>query len=147
VKTARDLTHEGQQRWVRNDRENYEALWAEDVVWTNLDGEETYHGPQEVCGFLWPFRDAWGDDCAIEITEEFGDDTRWTVIGRFKGTNVGSILTPTGPLPPTGKYVDLPLFQYVTARDGKVTSVLNANTVMYTLVQLGLAPVPEGAPA
>jgi hypothetical protein len=141
------LTHEGQGRWERNDRDGYEALWADDATWTNMDGEETYRGPKEICDFLWAFRGAWSDDTRIAIHQEFGDDTQCVTVGRFTGTHSGPLPTPNGPLPATGKQVDLPLCQVVTVQDGKVKSVLNCNTVMYTLIQLGLAPMPEGAPA
>jgi ketosteroid isomerase-like protein len=141
------LTHEGQGRWERNDREGYEALWADDATWTNSDGEDTYRGPKEICDYLWGFRDAWADDVHLDISREFGDDTQCVTVGRFTGTNTGSIPTPTGPLPATGKNVDLLLCQVITVQDGKVTSVLNCNTLMYSLVQLGLAPAAEGVPA
>ena len=54
MSAAQQLTHQGQDGWSGNERESYEALWADDAVWINMDGEDSYHGPAEICGFLGP---------------------------------------------------------------------------------------------
>jgi ketosteroid isomerase-like protein len=138
------LARAGQTAWQRGDRDGYAAIFADDATWTNADGEEIHRGRDSVVEYLAAVRAAWTDP-VLEVSQAFGDDTQCVTVGRFRGTHTGDLPTPAGPLPPTGKSVDTPLCQVITAKDGKVTSVTWYNQVMYTLIQLGLAPAPEAA--
>jgi steroid delta-isomerase-like uncharacterized protein len=140
------LTRAGQTAWERNDFEELASVFADDAVWIDADGEQAYEGRDAIIEHLRAAREAWGDP-VLEITQAFGDDSQCVTVGRFRATHSGDLKTPAGPLPATGKSVDLPLCEVITARDGKIQSVVWYNQVMYALAQLGLAPVPEAAAA
>ena len=141
---AVEMARAGQSAWANNQRDGYEDQWAEDALWVNADGEEMYRGPEAITAYHWAVRDAFSD-VDFDVTLAFGDDTHCVTVGRLRATHTGDLPTPAGPLPATGKTIDVPLCQVITVRGDKVESVTWYNQVMYTLIQLGLMPAPAPA--
>jgi steroid delta-isomerase-like uncharacterized protein len=56
----------------------------------------------------------------------------------FVGTHSGPLATPTGPVPPTGKSVNLPGIEVYEVQNGKVTSLRTYFDAATMMRQLGL---------
>jgi predicted ester cyclase len=79
------------------------------------------------------------------ITAVVEDGDRAAIEGTWAGTHTGPMAAPAGEIPPTGRYVALPLCGVATRRDDRIAAVTVYLDQMSMLAQLGL--VPEPAPA
>ena len=61
------------------------------------------------------------------------------------GTHTGPLNTPNGPIPPTGKSIDLHSLSILRFEDDRVASEHNYFDQLDMLTQLGLAPTPSAA--
>ncbi len=66
---------------------------------------------------------------------------RWT----FQGTNQGTLATPSGPVPPTGKRVTVSGMTLFRFENGKVAEDWHSGDDLGFMQQLGLIPMPEQA--
>jgi ketosteroid isomerase-like protein len=64
--------------------------------------------------------------------------------GKFTGTHDGTLHTPTGDVPPTGRPVEVDYIQVLRFRDGKHLSFHLMFDRLLMLEQLGLVPAPAG---
>jgi ketosteroid isomerase-like protein len=62
--------------------------------------------------------------------------------GTFNGTHDGTLQTPAGDIPPTGRPVEIDYIQVLRFRDGKHTSFNLMFDRLLMLEQLGLVPAP-----
>jgi steroid delta-isomerase-like uncharacterized protein len=120
-------------------------LYAQDAVQLMHDG--TFEGPSAIhdrlARDLTAFPDATYTVLSfVEQGDTFADE--WT----FTGTHTGPFLLPDGSqAPPTGKRVEVRGMELVQVRDGKIIVDNLYYDSMAVVIQLGLVPVPEGAPA
>ncbi|HVS43202.1 MAG TPA: ester cyclase [Candidatus Dormibacteraeota bacterium] len=63
----------------------------------------------------------------------------------FTGTQTGTMHTPTGDVPPTGRRVDIPYTIVYRLRDGRVSSMHLYFDQVELMTQLGLMPAPAAA--
>ncbi|BCX04974.1 MAG: hypothetical protein KatS3mg053_2912 [Candidatus Roseilinea sp.] len=60
------------------------------------------------------------------------------------GTNTGTLMTPNGAAPPTGRKVEFNVCEVHEWKDGKLTRLVNYQDAMSLMAQLGLLPQPAG---
>jgi ketosteroid isomerase-like protein len=63
----------------------------------------------------------------------------------IRGTHSGALVTPDGPIAPTGRTIDVPCCDVFHMRDGKVVSFHCYNAASILRRQLGLAGRPTAA--
>jgi predicted ester cyclase len=131
------LIQHGITLWNARDREGFTLLVDERV---EIEGP----GGLRLSGIAgWgAFWDLWNDafpDNAVEASA-FGDGEQAAEEGRFVGTHTGTLRTPGGDLPPTGRTVDVPYALIFRVTNGKVTFVRLYFDQVELLTQLGLIP-------
>jgi steroid delta-isomerase-like uncharacterized protein len=108
--------------------------------WTNIPFGMTYEGPEGYKTFFKMWTTAFSDARA-EITNLIASGDWVTVEFTGKGTHQsGPLVGPKGPIPPTGKSIDLSFCEIFKLKNGKITLVrlyFDAATMMR---QLGLIP-------
>ena len=62
-----------------------------------------------------------------------------------RGTHDGTLMSPQGELPPTGKRLEERFSVVIDVSDGKITGVREYYDVMTLMAQLGLLPEPAQA--
>jgi steroid delta-isomerase-like uncharacterized protein len=107
---------------------------------------QTFRGRDGFVGFMRGFKDAF-PDLTISIMNQFTDGEQVANEFTARGTHTGVLMTPAGPIPPTGRAVDFTVCEVLTVRDGKVRRLINYQDAASLMRQLGLIPAPEGAPA
>lgn len=65
----------------------------------------------------------------------------------FEGTHTGTLNTPTGPIPATGKKVSIPFVTTSRQRDGRYKAFNLYFDQVDLMTQLGLMPAPAAAKA
>jgi steroid delta-isomerase-like uncharacterized protein len=114
------------------------AIVANDCVWTDGRGQR-YDGPK---AFAHDYSKAWADAFSDgRVTDAQYYDAGDTVVAEFvgRGTNDG----PLGPMPATGKHVELPYLEiYHFNAEGKVSSGRAYFDQLTLLAQLGHSQVP-----
>jgi len=129
--------------WNRGDAEGIAALVAEDVIWRDVALGMPLHGRAALQAAAQAYMTAF-PDLHIEVTSSTLDGARlvqeWTVTGTQRGELMG--------MAPTGRW---------TESYGAVITTFDDDAVMIEgalywnplamLQQLGLAPMPEPAPA
>lgn len=129
-------------------RENYEAFnrrdldaaasaCSDDMKWQNVSFGQTYRGPQGMKDYLNNWLKGF-PDARVEIVNlvESGEWVTCELVGR--GTHNGTLNGPAGPIPPTGKSVEVRMCEVHRLRGGKVIdgrSYFDSTTMMR---QLGL---------
>jgi steroid delta-isomerase-like uncharacterized protein len=115
------------------------SLVTEDLELVDMAAGFTFHGPEGLLQWLQGFLTA-GPDAKTEIitTIVAGDWVATEHIGRF--THTGPLLTPTGPIPPTGRRVELQFAEVYQIRDGKIALLRAYYDAATMLRQLGLIP-------
>lgn len=128
----------------RRDFDGARATLADDVVMVVVGSGERYEGPAAVTASDETWAAAFADGRAdIDNVITAGD----TVVVEFKGrgTHTGSLLTPDGEVPGTGRAVELHFCDILALRDGKIAEVREYYDTLSLMTQLGL--LPEPAPA
>jgi steroid delta-isomerase-like uncharacterized protein len=102
----------------------------------------TFKGQDGFMQFMQGFKGAF-PDCTVTITNQVlaGDQIVNEI--SWAGTNTGPLITPSGPLPPTGKAVRSVACEVWRIKDGKLAAVHNYQDGTAILAQLGLLPQPE----
>lgn len=89
------------------------------------------------------FFDTWNEafpDNGIDDAVVFGTDDQAAEEARFSGTHTGTLRTPNGDVPPTGKRMASRYAAVSRVKNGKVTSFHLYFDVADVLAQLGLMP-------
>jgi predicted ester cyclase len=119
---------------------------APDVEIVFIPTGQTFQGHQGFETFMRDRKTTF-PDVEIEVTNQIasGDD----VVNEFvaRGTNTGSLQTPGGTVPPTGRRVTFTVCEVQRFRDGKLAGIHNYQDMVSVLRQLGLIPEPEQAGA
>ncbi|MDQ1395382.1 MAG: hypothetical protein QOG64_641 [Acidimicrobiaceae bacterium] len=113
------------------------------------DGEMTMphaalRGPEQIKGMLAGYREAFSD-MRHEILNyvESADTLAWELL--VTATHTGTMVTPGGDVPPTGKKVEWHAADYIKVVDGRVASWHVYFDQVALLTQLGLMPSPATA--
>jgi ketosteroid isomerase-like protein len=138
--TAKQLFLEAIRRSDAGDIDGFIALHGPDSTWVTPNAE--LHGHDELRGWLDVWVSGFPDDRRHELTRVVEVDDTVYCEGVLHGTNTGSMDTPEGTLPATGKPVAM-RFSIVVDIDvtaGQATSVHLYFDQLGFLGQLGLVP-------
>jgi steroid delta-isomerase-like uncharacterized protein len=123
------------QFWNTQDIDGILAFYDDDITWTNVALEETYHGKDEVRAFLGRLFHAF-PDLSFDVTYKFvaGDQIaeRWAI----RGTHLGAFMG----VPPTKRRVEIPGMGMVVMRDGKFYRDYFFFDMASSMRQMGLLP-------
>jgi steroid delta-isomerase-like uncharacterized protein len=99
---------------------------------------QTFHGKAGFSDFMGAFLAAF-PDLRISLTNQVATDDY--VVNEFTATGVhnGPLQTPAGPIPATGKRIDLTVCEVLKMRDGKVAKLTNYQDAATILRQIGAA--------
>jgi predicted ester cyclase len=84
-------------------------------------------------------------DFHITVTGVVEEGTTATVSGIVTGTHLGTLRTPGGDIPPTGRHAELPFSETAEVRDGVMISARLYFDRLELLEQLGVIPSPAAA--
>jgi steroid delta-isomerase-like uncharacterized protein len=121
--------------------EQASALVADDFEWKivafgmTLNGREGFRQGFEA--FANPFPGA-----QLNYKNVVDGSNQVVVEYDFVGTHTGTLMTPTGPIPATGRPVHIPGIEVFRLRDGKIISLHTYFDSARMLAQLGLMPQP-----
>ena len=133
---TRTVMERGIELWNAHDREGWVGLFDETAALQAPGGMQVSgRSGAEL------FYDTWNEafpDNSIDGSVVFDAGEQGAEEARFTGTHSGTLHTPNGDIPPTGKAVVSQFAAIVRVRDGKVTSFHMYFDVAEVLVQLGL---------
>ena len=120
------------------DVQGFVDLFAEDGVFNNVVGQETYRG--EHLGDLVVFMGKLAPDLHRELhrVNVMGDLV--AVELSIRGTFTGPFQTPAGVIQPTGAKLDIPTADFWYVEDGKIKEFNCYVGVSIMLAQLGVLP-------
>ena len=121
------------------------ALSAPDVRIVNVATGDSFAGADGVRRYFEGWSGAFPDS-RIETTLAAGDETAAVTEFLGRGTHSGPLPSPNGPIPPTGKRVEVHFCQVLEFQGGKITRARLYFDGMSLLGQLGLLPPPGGSP-
>lgn len=101
-------------------------------------------GPEQVVAFFSVFWAAF-PDLHCEVTRVVEEGSTVAVQGRTTGTHLGTLPTPGGDIPATGRRIDLPISDLYEVEDGLIVSSSLSFDRLALLEQLGVVPAPVAA--
>jgi predicted ester cyclase len=141
-----DLTREAFRRNDANDIDGFVSMQTADCEWLTPDGP--LHGRDAVREYVGHFRRAFPEGRhTIERSVESGHSI--AVEGRWSGTHSGTLETPQGDVPPTGRTIEMTFALFVTGDPaaGEASRVALYMDQMAMAAQLGLIPEPQATGA
>jgi ketosteroid isomerase-like protein len=140
--TTREAFERGTDTFNAHDLDGFASVLADDVVFQAPGG---MRGGKPGCvEFYGTWLSAFADGHVEVHSVQFIDDVA-VEEGTFSGTHNGTLHTPTGDIPPTGRTVSLDYIQVLRFRDGKHASFNLMFDRLRMLEQLGLVPAPAPA--
>ncbi|GAC1613322.1 MAG: hypothetical protein NVS9B1_21710 [Candidatus Dormibacteraceae bacterium] len=135
---ARAVVERGLDAFNRGDLEQIARDAAPDITYT-VPGGQVFEGPQAVKDYNQSWRNAF-PNAKVEVDQLLPLGNTVTVQGRFIGTHAGTLVTPMGDIPATGKKVVGAFVQIFTIDRGLVSSVALYFDRVDLMTQLGVAP-------
>jgi steroid delta-isomerase-like uncharacterized protein len=132
------------ENWNQRDFDATAALTADDFELTVAGSGEHFHGPEGASEFGRRWADAFPDG-RITIDNVIAGGDQVAVQFRGTGTHTGTLRTPMGDIPATGKHVDLHLCDVHRIADGKIQASTAYFDAAAMMAQLGLMPEPTAA--
>jgi ketosteroid isomerase-like protein len=136
--STREAFERGTDTFNAHDIEGFAEVLADDVVFRAPGGIQG-EGKEACAGFFggWfaAFSDAHVDVHTLHVLDDVAVEE-----GTFTGTHDGTLHTPAGDIPPTGRPVAVDYVQVLRFRDGKHVSFNLMFDRLAMLEQLGLAP-------
>jgi len=120
------------------DMEGYLANQQPDVEFV-LPGGATLHGREEIRQYIEALWKAFPDGKLAFGAQVFAEDAAATELV-FTGTHTGPMMTPGGPLPPTGKRVTLHSASILHIKEGLIAWEHGYADQLEIMTQLGLMP-------
>jgi uncharacterized protein (TIGR02246 family) len=120
------------------DLEGYLANQQPDVEFV-LPGGATLHGREEIRHYIEALWKAFPNGKLAFGAQVFAEDAAATELV-FTGTHTGPMMTPNGPLPPTGKRVTLHSASILHIKEGLIAWEHGYADQLEILTQLGLMP-------
>jgi ketosteroid isomerase-like protein len=74
----------------------------------------------------------------VDVAVESGNEI--VVLGHFRGTHTGDLVSPSGTIPASGNPLDLRFMDYFKVRDGKIVDHQTIFDQVEMLTQLGALP-------
>jgi steroid delta-isomerase-like uncharacterized protein len=138
--STREAFELGTDTFNAHDIEGFAEVLADDVVF-EAPGGMRGEG-KEACaafygGWFAAFSDAHVDVEGVHIVDDVAVEE-----GTFTGTHDGTLHTPAGDIPPTGRSVEVDYIQVLRFRDGKHVAFNLMFDRLLMLEQLGLVPPP-----
>lgn len=97
-------------------------------------------GREQVGQFFAAFWEAF-PDLWLTVEDEISHGDKVALRLRCKGTHLGTLRTPGGEIPATGRQLDLTMSDHLQVTDGEIVAVHLYFDQMTLLVQLGAMPV------
>ena len=137
---AKQVLEEAIEYWNASDRDRWETLYADDVVYEAPGG-------QRISG-LADLKEQYFDALVTAAPDRVSRDVVLFAEGeyvieqaRYVGTHTGPLRSPGGPeIPATGKPFDFPFVAVFRVRDAKISSIRIYYDQLELLMQLGLIP-------
>ena len=117
---------------------------AEDAEYLFVATGETFRGPEGYRHYMQNWIDAYSD-ASSEVTAIHAGEDFAVVEFTGRGTHDGTLKSPAGEIPPTGRFVENRFCEVAHIKDGKISSSRTYLDVAGMMAQLGLMPAPEGA--
>jgi steroid delta-isomerase-like uncharacterized protein len=112
-------------------------LIATEATWVNVAAGQTFQGPEGYKQFVQGWAGAFPDSKVV-LKKIIVADGYAVAEFQGQGTHTGPLPTPGGPIPPTGKQVDIPFCEVLEIKEGKVTSAHTYFDSATMMRQLGL---------
>ena len=140
---SKELLSRGIEAWNRHDPNAWTSLYSDDTEVFAVGGVSA-SGPEAVQMVYSTWQEAFPDNQVKpqQLIEE-GETT--VLEATFEGTHTGTLNTPSGAFPATGKRVSIPYVLMSRARAGKMNRVALYFDQMDVMSQLGLMPATAAA--
>jgi steroid delta-isomerase-like uncharacterized protein len=134
--TARDVADAFYQAFGDGDLKAAQDLFADDCMSITPAGAFDKAGHEQMSqGFKAAFPDA-----RMTITRAVEGDGEIYLSGSFGGTHTGDLPTPNGPIPASGKTLDLPFADYFRVEGGRIVAHETWWDQLTMLAQIGAMP-------
>ena len=138
--STREAFERGTDTFNAHDIEGFAEVLADDVVF-EAPGGMRGEGKEACTAFYGGWFAAFSD-AHVEVEGLHSVDDVAVEEGTFTGTHDGTLHTPAGDIPPTGRPVEVGYIQVLRFRDGKHASFNLMFDRLLMLEQLGLVPAP-----
>ncbi len=132
------VVERGIEAFNKGDLEQMARDSAPDITHT-IPGGEVIKGPQAVKEYNQNWRNGF-PDAKVVVERILPVGSTVTVQGRFTGTHTGTLRTPMGDIPATGRKVDVAVADITTVDRGLVSSTILYFDRVDLMTQLGMAP-------
>lgn len=131
------LTRKLYDAFNRKDYDYCLASVSEDMEAVLIPFGQTFRGREGFSNFMQGFAQAF-PDIRIEVTNQVATEDQ--VVNEFvaRGTHTGTLMTPAGGVPPTGRTVELIVCEVYRIKNGKFISLHNYQDAASLMRQLGL---------
>ena len=123
----------------RKDYDHCLALVTEDVEAVLIPFGQTFHGQEGFRDFMQGFAGPF-PHIKIEVTNQVATEDQVVNEITASGTHTGTLMTPAGVIPPTGRRVDFTACEVYHIKNGKFASMHNYQDAASLMRQLGLIP-------
>ena len=141
---AADVVHAKVAAFNAQDTERFRALLDSDVELDAPGG--LCRGPDQVIAYFSAFWEAF-PDLRLITTRLVEDGSTVLTDARSEGTHNGTLHTPGGDIPATGKRISLPYSDHYEVEGDLIVSMKLIFDRVVLLEQLGAMPAPAPAPA
>lgn len=138
--SARDVLDQTTELWNAHDREGWTAYAAQDIE-VVISGGVRLSGPEGARQLIDTWTDAFPDTRVEHVLQVVEADNA-VHESRFHGTHTGTMRSPAGEIPATGRQVDIPFTAVMSVREGKIAAYRIYFDQLDMLSQLGLADIP-----
>jgi steroid delta-isomerase-like uncharacterized protein len=104
------------------DVDRYLSLFSDDSQFRVVSTEETHRGVNEIRNMAEKWMMAFPDG-KFQVKKIIGSGDDWSVELSFVGTHQGTLSSPRGDVPATGKKVNVPACDVITLKNGKIQSL------------------------
>ncbi len=132
------------EAWNERDFDRMASLVTDECEIVLVGSGQRFTGPDGIREFAHTWADAFPDG-RVEVTNVIVGDDHVALEYTGRGTQTGTLMSPAGEIPPTGRPVELQLCDVMEFRSGKVTRIRSYFDSGSLLGQLGL--MPEAAAA
>ena len=134
---TKDVLHHTIERWNAHDREGW-ADAASPYLEVVVSGGEPLRG-EDAARELYDIWTGAFPDNRVDVHLEIAEGPNGLQESHFRGTHTGTMRTPAGDIPATGKPVDIPFVGLMTVEDGKMASFRVYFDTADLMRQLGIA--------
>jgi steroid delta-isomerase-like uncharacterized protein len=128
----------------QNEPEKFASLFSDDGRFKDVSSGHLFKGKVELRSMI----DGWFKafpDLKIQIRNVIGSGELFSVEGSLAGTHKGTLESPQGPIPATGKVVDVPLADVIHVKNGKIYAVSCYMASSVLMNQIGQVPLKKAA--